>query len=341
MGSDFTTYLGTHWSDKKMKKRTWLWILLGSLFGFLMIFAFIYCFALIALKSASRHYTQGDIALVHIEGVITSGKSGLPFMGGTGAGAESLLKTLDRISRSPHFKAIVIRINSPGGTAAGAQEVYEKLMNVRRNTGKKVVVSMGDVAASGGYYIASAADKIVAERATLTGSIGVIAELVDLQGLFKKIGVRPETLKAGRLKDLGSQTRPLTPEEKKLFQDILNETHDDFISDVAKGRKLPEDYVRKLADGRVYTGKQALQLHLVDSLGGLEDAQALAAKMVGLAGSFKVVDVDRRTFLEQFIGETNASESIYPGWSIFQGFRKNFPPGSILFLMNPPLHLRV
>lgn len=292
-----------------MKAKHWLWIFFGIV-GFVVVMGILFSWlGYVAMKSTSRASMIGDLALVHVEGVITSGQSGPTFMGGTGAGSEGLIKVLDRVSANPHFKAIVLRVNSPGGTAAGAQEIYEKLSEIRKRTGKKIVVSMGDVAASGAYYISSNADKIFAEPSTLTGSIGVIAELVNVQGLLKKIGVAPETLKAGKFKDIGSQTRPLTPEEKKIFQGILDQTHDDFISDVAKGRKLTPDYVRTLADGRVYTGRQALDLHLVDSLGNLEDAESAAAKMVGITGSYKVVDVDRKSFVEQFLGDSNSTES--------------------------------
>lgn len=314
-----------------MKMKHWLWIFFGILAFFVLLVGLFAGVGYFAMKSASHVYTQGDIALVHVEGVITSGKTAPMFMGGSGAGSETLLRVLDRVGSNPHFKAIVLRVNSPGGTAAGSQEIYEKLGQIRARTGKRIVVSMGDVAASGAYYISSNADKIVAEPSTLTGSIGVIAQLMNLEGLFKKIGAHPETLKAGRLKDLGNQSRPLTPEEKKIFQDILDETHQDFISDVAKGRKLPVDYVRKLADGRIYTGRQALGLHLVDSLGNLEDAEGEAARLVGIIGSYKVVDVDRRSVLEQLVGESGASESLSE-WRMVRHALNDFSLQGLLFL---------
>lgn len=302
--------------EEKTKRSPWPWIVFGVVALFILLVGFIGFAGYYAMRNVpGASFGEGDIALIHIEGVISASKSAGGLFGIAGRGSEDILKILDRVSASPHYKAIVLRVNSPGGTAAASQEIYEKLMQIRKTTDKKIVVSMGDVAASGAYYISSTADKIYAERATLTGSIGVIAELMDMQGLYKKLGVSPQTLKAGRLKDIGSQSRAMTPEEKKIFQTILDEAHSEFIEDVAKARNLPVDTVQSLADGRVYTGKQALELKLIDGLGDLEDAEQAAAKLAGMTGKFKVFDADKKTLMEEILGDPS-SETLFPGRSM-------------------------
>lgn len=292
-----------------MNRKIWPWVVGILLFVFILFVAAIVAAVKLATVAArGGEPIAGNIALLHVDGVITSGDSGTSFLGGSsGVGSETLLKRLDDIEKNPGFKAILLRVNSPGGTAAGSQEVYEKLMEIRNTTGKKIVVSMGDVAASGAYYISSSADKIYADPATLTGSIGVIADLMNVQGLYKKLGLQAETLKAGKLKDMGSPNRPMTAEERKVFQTLLDEAHDEFIADVAKGRNLPEATVRRLADGRVYSGEQALRYHLIDALGNLEDAEDAAAKLAGISGEPKVVNMDRRTLFEQLSDPSSES----------------------------------
>lgn len=294
------------------KRSPWIWIVLSVIALFFLVIALFGFAGYFAVKHSSNNLGDGDIALVHIDGIISAGRTSSGLLGMTGRSSEDTVKLLDKISRIPHYRAIVLRVNSPGGTAAASQEIYEKLMQIRKNTGIKIVVSMGDVAASGAYYISSTADKIYAEPATLTGSIGVIAELMDLQGLYKKLGIVPETMKAGQFKDLGNQSRPMTKAEKKIFQDILDEAHSEFIDDVATGRNLPVDDVRALADGRVYTGKQALALHLIDGLGNLEDAEDEAARLAGITGTYKVFDVDHKTFMEQLLGGGTDTETLFP-----------------------------
>ena len=167
--------------------------------------------------------------------------------------------------------AILIRIDSPGGAVAPSQEIYSA---VRKAAEKKpVVVSMGSVAASGGYYIASAADKIFANNGTLTGSIGVIAEFPRFNELLNKIGISVEVITAGKLKDAGSPMRELTKEERKYFDDLLKDTHEQFILDVATGRNMDLDYIKSLSEGQIFTGRQALDLGLVDALGTFDDAK--------------------------------------------------------------------
>jgi protease-4 len=312
-----------------MKKSTWIWIA-GIVVVLFVLFIGAIVFAVkIAFQASKGELFSGNIALLHITGVITSGTSEPTLFGGEGTGSETILKKLDIAAENPKIKAIVLRVDSPGGTAAGSQEIYEKLMKIRETTRKVIVVSMGDVAASGAYYISSAADKIYADPATLTGSIGVIAELMDLQGLYKKIGIIPEILKAGKFKDMGNAARPLTPAEKKLFQKILDEAHKQFIEDVAKGRKMSVATVQALADGRVYTGEQALKNHLVDALGNLEDAERGAAQLAGIKGSWHIVNLDRTTFWQELTQNTFSHAPLPQAlWAIEQ----NLPRPGVFFL---------
>jgi protease-4 len=171
---------------------------------------------------------------------------------------------------------------------------------------------MGDVAASGGYYIASAADRIYADPATLTGSIGVIMETTELYELFNKIGVDMVTIKSGKHKDIGSPARPMTPEERQILQSVINDVFDQFVTDVSKGRKLPKAKVLKLADGRIYTGRQAVNLGLVDRTGSLEDALRAAARDAGIKGEFSIVEYERPpSLLDLMVGPTDTS---VPEW---------------------------
>lgn len=199
-------------------------------------------------------------------------------------------------------KAIVLALDTPGGGVAPAQEIYEAILRLRQD-GLVVVASMGSVAASGGYYVAAACDEIVANPGTVTGSIGVVMETVHLQGLLDKVGARFETVKSGEFKDAGNFTRPLSPRERALFQGAIDDVHQQFVDAVAEGRRealaqalararntdpaaVGEDQVKRyaagLSDGRIYTGRQALDLGLVDRLGGLEDAIDRAAELAGL-----------------------------------------------------------
>lgn len=216
----------------------------------------------------------GDrIALIRVEGPILDSKD--------------TIEEIKDYVKDPSIKAIVLRIDSPGGAVAPSQEIYEEVR--RAVTKKKIVVSMGSVAASGGYYIASPASRIVANPGTLTGSIGVIMEIPNLEGLLNKIGVKTEVIKSGRHKDMASVFRGIKEEERQILQGVLDNVHDQFIIAVADGRKMLRDDVKKIADGRVFTGEQALKAGLVDELGSLEDAVKAAAKLSGIKGEPEVI----------------------------------------------------
>ena len=192
------------------------------------------------------------------------------------------------MSETKGVKAIILDINSPGGSVGAVQEIYSQILRVRQEKHIPFVALFDDVAASGGYYIASACDQIVAHPGTLTGSIGVIFSVSNLEGLFGKIGYKMESIKSGKHKDMGSPARPLTAEERAILQGVINDAYEQFVAAVAAGRRLPVDQVKPLADGRIYTGSQALKLKLVDAIGDSEDAVALAAKLGKIEGKPRV-----------------------------------------------------
>ncbi|HPI76405.1 MAG TPA: signal peptide peptidase SppA [bacterium] len=213
--------------------------------------------------------SSGDrVGVLYISGVIHSGRSGAGgFMGSRTSGSDSIVSMIENAAVDPGVKALVVRINSPGGSAAGSQEIYDALLRFKQKK-KPVIISMGDVAASGGYYIAAAGDTIFADPATLTGSIGVIFSLVGYEELFKKVGLDSNVIKSVEHKDIGSPYRPMTEEERQILQGAVDNIHSQFISHVAKGRGMDIEEVSKLADGRLYTGEQALGNKLVDKWAG-------------------------------------------------------------------------
>lgn len=216
----------------------------------------------------------GDsIGVVQVEGTINDSRD--------------IIDSLKQFGDSSGIKAIVLRVDSPGGAVAPTQEIYEEIEKLKKK--KPVIASFGGMAASGGYYIGSACDEIVANPGTLTGSIGVIMQLGNIEELLKKVGVQGYSVKSGANKDIGSPLKPLTPEGKAILQGLVDNVHAQFVRAVAKGRRLTEDKVKGLADGRVYSGEQAKGLGLVDVLGNMDDAVELAAKRVGMKGKPQVV----------------------------------------------------
>jgi protease-4 len=219
------------------------------------------------------------VAIVELEGTIVD--------------VDDLVRELKTHRDNPLVKAVVLRINSPGGVVGPTQELHAAVLRLRE-AGKPVVASLGAVAASGGYYVAVAADKIYANPGTLTGSIGVIFQLPNLDGLMKKVGIDYVVVKAGRYKDIGNISRSMTPEERQVLQSLLDDVHAQFISAVATGRKLDRAQVVGFADGRIVSGSQAKDLRMVDALGGLEEAVDGAATLAGLPKSPNVVGPRRR-----------------------------------------------
>jgi len=191
-------------------------------------------------------------------------------------------------------KAVVVRVNSPGGVVGPTQEIVGAIHRVRK-AGKPVVASFGAVAASGGYYVGTAADRIFANPGTLTGSIGVIMQMANVESLLKKVGVEYVVVKAGAYKDVGNFARTMTPEERRILQTLLDDVYGQFVAAVAQGRKLDESAVRAFADGRIYSGQQAHALKMIDELGGFEEAVEAAGKLAGVPGKPKLI-LPRRRF---------------------------------------------
>ncbi len=223
-------------------------------------------------------------------------------LGDGGADAESVLKQIKRFETDEGIKAVVVRIDSPGGSVGPSQEIHDE---VKRLAAKKTVVcSLGNVAASGGFYVAVACPKIVAAPGTLTGSIGVISQFVNVKGLAERFSLKMETIKSGKLKDAGNPFRDMTPDDRAYWQSLIDRVHGQFLAAVAEGRDLDEEEVRKIADGRVLTGAEAKDLGLVDELGNFYDAVELAKTEAKLTGEPHLVypPDDRSKFLGDLLG---------------------------------------
>jgi len=220
-------------------------------------------------------------------GLMFGEKVGVLEVKGVIANVQPTIEELAKFRRDGSVKAVVVRIESPGGGVSPSQELYQEIRRTVRE--KPVVVSMGSVAASGGYYIACAAQKIYANPGTITGSIGVILQFTNFEELLRKIGFRMEVVKSGPYKDVGNPGREMTAEEKVYLQEMVDNVHQQFVRDVARGRRMKVEKVREVADGRIFTGEQAMELGLVDELGNLKDAINAAAKMAAIEGEPKIV----------------------------------------------------
>jgi protease-4 len=232
------------------------------------------------------------VGVVQIEGIIS--------------GIGDVIDQIDEFADDDGIRAVVLRVESPGGGVAPSQEIYQAVQQLRKK--KKVVASMGSVAASGGYLIATAADRIVANPGTITGSISAVMHFADVQDLMKKVGVRSSVVKSGKFKDIGSPVREMTVEERQLLQGIVDDIYDQFARTVSDNRKIPMEAILNIADGRIFTGRQALNLKLVDELGGLQDAVLLAGKLAGIEGKPDVVhSVKKKSTLWKYLLENMAS----------------------------------
>jgi protease-4 len=227
------------------------------------------------------------IVLIRVEGVILD--------------AQPTVSELKRYGENPLVKAIVLRIDSPGGGVVPSQEIHDAVKRVRQKHSKLVIASMGTVAASGGYYIAAATDRIIANPGTLTGSIGVIMELANVEGLMKKIGVESVVVKSGARKDIGSPFRAMSPDDRRILQTVMDDVHSQFIEAVAEGRALDITAVKAIADGRIFTGRQAKDVKLIDDLGDLNEAIRLAADMAGIEGEPRVFEPRKRFSIRDLI----------------------------------------
>ncbi|VBB06367.1 peptidase s49 [Lucifera butyrica] len=274
-----------------------------------LVIAFIVLLSLVAAAfavPALRHRGQssgGKIAVIYVDGVIMGGRGESTLLTQNG-GTDNLIRQLHQARDDKDVRAVILRINSPGGSVPATQEVGEEILKLRR-TGKIVVTSMGDMAASGGYWLAAVTDKIYANPATLTGSIGVYMPYANWQELYKKIGVYQEKIKSGPHKDILSPERPMTPEERAIIQNMVNDMYEQFVKVVAEGRKMDPAKVRQLADGRIYTGRQAKDLGLVDELGNLYDAIAGTAQLAGIHGKPQIVEYGKTNPWSVLFGANN------------------------------------
>jgi protease-4 len=262
---------------------------LGAFSGCLIVFfGMALLGVMIAMMGNNDTTSRGDVfgdkvAIIPIDGEIL--------------GARDTIDALHRYAKNDRVKAIIMRINSPGGAIAPSQEIYEEIRNVRARSGKPIIASLDSVAASGGYYIASACDRIVANPGSITGSIGVILQWMETKDLLAWAKLKPETITSGAMKAAGSPYQDLTDAQRAYFQAIVMQLHSQFVRAVAAGRKgkLSEADVSKIADGRVFTGEQALGMKLVDQLGNLEDAVRLAGKLGGISGRPGTIYPKKRT----------------------------------------------
>lgn len=283
-----------------MKRSTLLLWIIGG--GGAFIF-FIFCLLGLAYyfstgNASNLSFSRGQIAVLDLEGTIVDSRD--------------FVDQLNDYGNRPNVKSVVIRINSPGGGVAASQEMYEAVRKFRADSNKKVFVSMASVAASGGYYVACAADKIFANPGSVTGSIGVISEWYNYGDLLQWAKMQNIVIKTGSYKDAGSSTRPLTEEERAYFQSLIDSMFDQFISAVASSRNMKDEDVRKLADGRVFTGKDAHENGLVDELGTYQDAIDAAALIAGIEGEPKILRPAKKrvSFFDLLLGDAKSVLSL-------------------------------
>jgi protease-4 len=275
------------------RSRTWLWILIGGGAFFIFLVALFTLVYLAAKTSRQAEFTGfGDkIAVVDVEGVIIEPRT--------------VVKELKRYAKDGSIKAIILHINTPGGGAAASQEIHDEVKRIRTEKKKPIIASIETLGASGGYYVAVGADKIYANPASIVGSIGVISQWYNYAELLHWIKMKDVTFKAGELKDAGNPAREMTSAEKTYIQSIINDMHAQFINAVAEGRNMKADDIKSLADGRVWTGEQALSLKMIDKLGDFETALKETAKSVGISGDPTIVrpEKEKRTLLDLLFGD--------------------------------------
>ncbi len=275
--------------------RVFLWVALAGGAFFLFVAAI---FVLVYISVRADDHAQftgfGDrIAVVDVEGVIVDPKN--------------VVSQLKKYGDDSSIKAIILHINSPGGGAAASEEIYREVRRVRDEKHKRIVASIETVGASGAYYVASATNKIYANEASIVGSIGVIAEWYNYADLLKWAKLKEITLKAGEFKDTGSPTRDMTPAEKAYMQSLIDDMHSQFIHNVATGRKVKDEDIRPIADGRVWTGRQALPMKLIDQIADFQATVADTAKSVGISGEPTLVtpERERKSLLDLMFGDVS------------------------------------
>ena len=282
-----------------MKKNPWITLLI-LLFVFGSAAVFMVGSSVMSLfgETSSRVVAKNSILHMNLDGVIMD--------------SHAFLKDLLKYSKSDKIKAVVISINSPGGVVGPSQEIYEEIRNVREDLGKPVVAYSAGLMASGAFYAAVACDRIIVQPGVMMGSIGVIMEFMNLEKLYDWAKVRRYTINTGKYKDSGSEYREMRSDEKELFQNLVNDVWEQFKSAVAKGRNLKPEFVNQYADGRVFTGLQAIKLGFADDTGSLQDAYATAAELAGLGDDYEIFEQPkhRPSFMDYFGGgEEDESES--------------------------------
>ena len=264
-----------------------------------LLFLALILFALVGISSITSEWvqqgTKNRIGIVDITGLISD--------------SQYIVNQVKKFRQDKRIRGIILRIDSPGGAVGPSQEIYDEVLKTRES-GKTIYASMGAVAASGGYYIASAAEKIFANPGTLTGSIGVIMVFSNAKGLMEKIGLQPEIVKAGEYKDIGSPARAMTQKERNLLQSVVTDVHQQFIEAVASGRDISVAEVTKIADGRILTGRQAYSLNLVDQMGGLQVSIDQLAHKVGIIGSPKIIKETPRVGFLDWVLKSTVNQSI-------------------------------
>jgi len=253
-----------------------------------LLFSLLFILGLILISliyTAINLGAREKVALVRVEGPIIE--------------AKSVVDEIKGYVKDSSVRAIVLRVDSPGGGVVPSQEIYEEVQKAK--TAKKIVVSMGSVAASGGYYISAPADRIIANPGTITGSIGVIMVIPNLKGLLDKVGIKTEVVKSGRHKDLASVFRGIGQEEREIIQGVMDDVHEQFIAAVSECRKIPIEKIRMIADGRIFSGRQAINVGLVDEVGDLEYAIKSAAKLAGIEGEPEVVSKAEKGALSRLL----------------------------------------
>lgn len=275
--------------------------------------------------SAPNSGRGNAVALIYLEGMIVGGRGQNTLLNAVG-GTDTVIRQLQEARLDPHVAAVVLRINSPGGTAAASQEVHNEVLRVRE-AGKPLVASFADVAASGGYWIASGADSIVANPATITGSIGVIMEVNNLVELYEKLGIGSEVIKSGEHKDMGNPARSLTENERDILQSMVDDIFEQFIDVVAEGRGLTREQVRDLADGRIFTGRQAADLGLVDRLGDLTVAVDLAGELAEIPGKPRIKEMGgRRSVFDLLFSGVSLNLPLPSSWPLKSFDSREFMP---------------
>ena len=262
-----------------------------------LLFSLLFILGLIVISLVYTVVNRGareKVALVRVEGPIIE--------------AKTVVEEIKGYVKDSSVRAIVLRVDSPGGGVVPSQEIYEQV--IRAKAAKKVVVSMGSVAASGGYYISAPADRIIANSGTITGSIGVIMVVPNLKGLLDKVGIKTEVVKSGKNKDLASVFRGIGEEERAIIQGVMDDVHEQFIAAVSDCRKIPIDKARAIADGRIFSGRQAINVGLVDEVGDLEYAVKSAAKLAGIEGEPEVVSKAEKGALSRLL-EGKMPEEIF------------------------------